>query len=123
MNERGIKKLYYSMSEVSHLTAIKPHVLRHWENEFPALRPSKNRSGNRIYRLQDIKLIFLLKKLLYVDQYTFEGARRQLKALKRGRQNKFQLSFDGLLKEDLLFEIEKDLRVLLGLLGNSNHRE
>jgi DNA-binding transcriptional MerR regulator len=121
MNERGIKKLYYSISEVCHLASLKPHVLRHWENEFPELRPSKNRSGNRIYRLSDIKLILLLKKLLYVDKYTFDGARQQLKMLKRRGENKQQLSFDELLKEDVLFEMEKELRVLLDLLNNAHH--
>ncbi len=123
MNEHGIKKLYYSISEVSRLTSLKPYVIRHWEDEFPELRPAKNRAGNRIYRLHHIKLIFLLKKLLFVDKFTFEGARRQLKLLTKGRENKLQLSLDELLKEDVLIEMEKDLRMLLELLRESNHRE
>jgi DNA-binding transcriptional MerR regulator len=123
MNEHGIKKLYYSISEVSQLTSLKPHVIRHWEDEFPELRPAKNRAGNRIYRLPHIKLIFLLKKLLFVDKFTFEGARRQLKLLSKGRENKLQLSLDELLKEDVLIEMEKDLRMLLDLLKQSNHKE
>lgn len=123
MNERGIKKLYYSISEVSHLTSLRPYVLRQWENEFRELRPQKNRFGNRIYRLHDIKTIFLIKKLLYIDKFTFEGARQRLKMHKRGSAHQSQLSFGELLKEDLLFEIKKELQVLLDLLSNSNHQD
>ena len=122
MNTPGIKKLYYSVSEVCHLTSLKPYVLRHWENEFPELRPTKNRMGNRVYRLNDIKLILILKKLLYIDKYTFEGARQQLKFMKRRGENKSQLSFEALLKEDMVFELAKELRGLLLLLKNSNHK-
>jgi DNA-binding transcriptional MerR regulator len=122
MNEPGIKKLYYSVSEVCHLTSLKPHVLRHWENEFPELKPAKNRAGNRVFRLNDIRFILLLKRLLYIDKYTFEGARQQLKRMKRrSGDNRSQLSFETLLKEDMMFELAKELRSLLGLLKNSNH--
>lgn len=120
MNTPGIKKLYYSVSEVCHLTSLKPYVLRHWENEFPELRPTKNRAGNRVYRLSDIKLILVLKKLLYIDKYTFEGARQQLKLMKRRGENKSQLSFETLLKEDAVYELGKELRSLLLLLNHSS---
>jgi DNA-binding transcriptional MerR regulator len=122
MNEPGIKKLYYSVSEVCHLTSLKPYVLRHWENEFPELKPVKNRSGNRVYRLGDIRLILVLKKLLFIDKYTYEGARQQLKLMKRRSDNRAQMSFESLLKEDMMFELAKDLRSLLAMLGNSNHK-
>lgn len=121
MNEPGIKKLYYSVSEVCHLTSLKPYMLRHWENEFPELKPTKNRAGSRVYRLNDIRLILLLKKLLFIDKYTFEGARQQLKLMKRRGDNKAQMSLDSLLKEDMVFELAKELRSLLVLLGDDNH--
>lgn len=122
MNEHGIKKLYYSVSEVCRLTSLKPYVLRHWENEFPELKPTKNRAGNRVYRLGDIRLILVLKKLLYIEKYTFEGARQQLKSMKRRSNSKAQLSLDSLLKEDAVFELAKELRDLLSLLSDSNHK-
>ena len=77
-------KLYYSISEVSKIAEVKPYVLRFWERDFPMLRPKKNRSGNRIYQKKEIELIGKIKKLLYVDGYTIDGARQQLK---NGRNN------------------------------------
>ncbi len=79
MIEASIKKLYYSIGEVSDLTGLKPYVLRYWETEFPMLGPAKNRAGNRIYRDREIKLLFHIKYLLYDQKYTIEGARQQLK--------------------------------------------
>ncbi len=58
-------KLYYSIKEVSEMTELKPYVLRYWESEFPSLKPSKNRAGNRTYKKQDIQVILDIKKLLY----------------------------------------------------------
>ena len=47
MQIKEIKKLYYSIGEVSKMTGIKQYVLRYWETEFPVLNPTKNRAGNR----------------------------------------------------------------------------
>ena len=79
MIETAIKKLYYSIGEVSELTGLRPYVLRYWETEFPMLSPQKNRAGNRVYRDREIKLLFHIKYLLYDQKYTIEGARQQLK--------------------------------------------
>ena len=57
MQARNIKKLYYSISEVSEITSLKQYVLRYWETEFTQLRPNKNKAGNRIYRSNDLDLI------------------------------------------------------------------
>ncbi|MEK7727367.1 MAG: MerR family transcriptional regulator [candidate division KSB1 bacterium] len=115
MNTRRIKKQSYSMREVSQITSLKAYVLRYWETEFEELRPRKDRHGNRSYRMEDIKLIFHLKKLLYEDEYTIAGARRRLKALeKSGRQMDF--SFERLRQEDAVFEIKKGLHEILTLL-------
>lgn len=75
MNAKPIKKLYYSISEVSEMTGLKQYVLRYWETEFLELRPSKNRAGNRIYKDKDIRLINQIKDLLYNKKYTIDGAR------------------------------------------------
>ena len=80
MNQPQIKKLYYSIGEVAELTSLKPYVLRYWETEFPALKPTKNRAGNRIYKDRDLKILFHIKYLLYDQKYTIEGARKQLKS-------------------------------------------
>lgn len=116
MKDLAIKKLYYSISEVSKITSLKPYVLRYWESEFPELRPSKNRAGNRIYRINDIKLIFLIKKLLYQEKYTIEGARQRLKRLKNRSNDQLDLSFDDAKKENLINEIRQDLRDIIDIL-------
>jgi DNA-binding transcriptional MerR regulator len=72
-------KLYYSISEVAEMTTVKAHVLRYWESEFPDLRPKKNRAGNRSYRDKDIRLVMLIRDLLYKQGFTIQGARLQLK--------------------------------------------
>jgi len=74
-----MKKLYYSISEVSRITDLEQYVLRYWETEFDQLKPAKNSSGNRIYTNKDIKLILLIKKLLKEEKYTIEGAKKILK--------------------------------------------
>jgi DNA-binding transcriptional MerR regulator len=80
MKATGIKKLYYSISEVSKITDLEQYVLRYWESEFEELKPQKNRAGNRIYTNRDIKLILYIKKLLRDERYTIEGAKQVLKS-------------------------------------------
>ncbi|MBU2446496.1 MAG: MerR family transcriptional regulator [Bacteroidetes bacterium] len=78
MKDLSIKKLYYSISEVSKITGLEQYVLRYWENEFEQLKPQKNRAGNRIYTNKDIQLILLVKKLLRDEKYTIDGAKQIL---------------------------------------------
>lgn len=78
MKDLSIKKLYYSISEVSKLTEIEQYVLRYWETEFEQLKPQKNRAGNRIYTNKDIQLILYIKELLREKKYTIEGAKKIL---------------------------------------------
>jgi DNA-binding transcriptional MerR regulator len=76
----AMKKLYYSISEVSKITDLEQYVLRYWETEFDQLKPAKNLAGNRIYTNKDIKLILHIKKLLRDEKYTIEGAKKLLKS-------------------------------------------
>ena len=71
-------KLYRSISEVSEMLRVKPHVLRYWETQFGMLRPRKNRAGNRMYRPEELKLLQRIKELLYERRFTIAGARRKL---------------------------------------------
>ena len=121
MKNSQIKKLYYSISEVSQITSLKQYVLRFWETEFSELHPAKNRAGNRIYRISDIRLIFLIKKLLYIDKYTIEGARQQLRKMRqKNKLRQMQFSLDELKKEDLVNELRIDLLELKKLLENTS---
>ena len=79
MEVRDIKKLYYSISEVSEITSLKQYVLRYWETEFSQLKPEKNRAGNRIYRSHDVDTIMEIKSLLYDRKFTIKGAQQHLK--------------------------------------------
>jgi DNA-binding transcriptional MerR regulator len=78
MRDLSIKKLYYSISEVSKITDIEQYVLRYWETEFEQLNPQKNRAGNRIYTNKDIRLLLYIKELLREKKYTIEGAKKIL---------------------------------------------
>lgn len=80
----GSKKRYYRIGEVSKLTGVKPYVLRYWESEFRWMSPQKSRSKQRLYRRRDIDMILLIKKLLYEQRYTIEGARRKLREVGMG---------------------------------------
>jgi DNA-binding transcriptional MerR regulator len=71
---KQIKKLYYSIGEVSKITELKPYVLRYWETEFKQLSPPKNRAGNRTYRQKDIEVVEIIKDLLYNRKFTIKGA-------------------------------------------------
>ena len=71
-------KRYFTIGEVSELCAVKPHVLRYWEQEFPQLRPIKRRGNRRYYQRHEVELIREIRRLLYLDGYTIGGARNQL---------------------------------------------
>ena len=87
MEAREIKKLYYSISEVSEITELKQYVLRYWETEFSQLKPSKNRSGNRTYKSHDVDLILKIKSLLYDRKFTIKGAQQYLKVSQKEMEN------------------------------------
>lgn len=71
-------KRYFTIGEVSDLCAVKPHVLRYWEQEFPQLSPVKRRGNRRYYQREDVVLIRQIRHLLYEDGYTIGGARQKL---------------------------------------------
>lgn len=73
-------KRYFTISEVGQLCAVKAYVLRYWEQEFPQLKPVKRRGNRRYYQQQDVLLVRQIRKLLYEDGFTIEGARAQLSA-------------------------------------------
>ena len=71
-------KRYFTIGEVGELCAVKPHVLRYWEAEFPSLKPVKRRGNRRYYQRQDVILIRQIKSLLYEQGYTIGGARQKM---------------------------------------------
>lgn len=71
-------KRYFTIGEVSDLCAVKPHVLRYWEQEFPQLKPVKRRGNRRYYQRHDVLMIRQIRALLYEQGYTIGGARIHL---------------------------------------------
>jgi len=72
-------KLYFKIGEVARLVGVKPYVLRYWETEFSVLRPGKTRSKHRLYRRKDVEILLEIRRLLYAERYTIEGAKRRLR--------------------------------------------
>ncbi|GIV60960.1 MerR family transcriptional regulator [Rhodocaloribacter litoris] len=106
MEEEGIKKLYYSISEVAELLGEKAHVLRYWETEFPQLHPRKSRAGKRIYTEDDIAVLRRIQALLRDEKYTIAGARQALEEERKAS--------DGAKKDETAFRRELlELRVFL----------
>lgn len=71
-------KLFYKIGEACKVLDIQPYVLRYWETEFPALAPSKSRSGQRVYSEKELAIIRRIKQLLYDEGYTIAGAKKKL---------------------------------------------
>lgn len=118
-------KLYFRIGEVARLAGIKPYVLRFWETEFPALGPRKSGTGHRLYRRKEVELVLEIKRLLYEQRFTIEGARKHLEtrgkaepepAQKSRRPKKAQQT--ALFSDDssMLDAVRKELRVLLEML-------
>jgi len=72
-------KLYFKIGEVARLVGVKPYVLRYWETEFSIVRPGKTRSKHRLYRRKDVETLLEIRRLLYAERYTIEGAKRRLR--------------------------------------------
>ena len=111
----------YRIGEVSRLTELKPFVLRYWESEFPMLEPVKSASGHRMYRQEDVDLVFKIKRLLYDEGFTIAGARRHLRengataseTIPSGPTNE---NAGELLSRKMLLDLRDTLRAFLTLL-------
>ena len=102
-------KRYFTIGEVSELCAVKPHVLRYWEQEFPQLKPVKRRGNRRYYQRHDVILIRQIRKLLYHDGFTISGARNKLN-IDNPVSNE-QLDRSTVIR-DLIQELEEVLAIL-----------
>ncbi|HZE19422.1 MAG TPA: MerR family transcriptional regulator [Candidatus Angelobacter sp.] len=114
-------RLYYSISEVSDMIGVKPHVLRYWETQFKMLRPKKGRGGARMYRKRDVEILFEVKQLLYENRFTIAGARRKLLDDRQSREQ-MELTFARTDREEMLRALRKDLEGLLAMVQNVNGR-
>jgi DNA-binding transcriptional MerR regulator len=79
MDPRIPEKEAFRIGEVASLAGVTPSVLRFWETEFRTLRPTKTRSGQRLYRRVDVEKVMRIRDLLYDHGFTIAGARRALR--------------------------------------------
>ena len=101
-------KRYFTIGEVSELCAVKPHVLRYWEQEFQQLKPIKRRGNRRYYQRQDVILIRQIRSLLYEHGFTIGGARQKLS----GDEVKADSSMSQQIVRQLRIELEEVLDIL-----------
>ena len=101
-------KRYFNIGEVSELCAVKSHVLRYWEQEFPNLKPMKRRGNRRYYQRQDVLLIRQIRDLLYMQGYTISGARHKL----NGEEAEQDSSQTSQLTRQLINELEDILKLI-----------
>ena len=111
----------YRIGEVCRLTGTKAFVLRYWESEFPMLAPHKSAKGHRLYRREDIDLVFEIKRLLYEQGFTIAGARRWLESSSHNSTEEETLEAPVIpagstAMRKLLVDIDQELRAILTLL-------
>ncbi len=121
---RNSKKIFYKIGEVCKISGLRPHILRYWEGEFKVLSPTKNKSGQRIYRRKDLELIETIKKLLYQEGYTIAGAEK--KFLENGNQlgEDFPLFRRPLKKsqKNIIAQIGQELQKIVSILDDTPER-
>ena len=101
-------KRYFTIGEVSDLCAVKPHVLRYWEQEFPQLKPVKRRGNRRYYQRQDVLIIRQIRSLLYDEGFTIGGARQRL----TGDDAKSDVTQSQQIIKQIRMELEQVLKIL-----------
>jgi DNA-binding transcriptional MerR regulator len=98
---------YFRIGDASRILGVEPYVLRYWENEFPQLRPGRASSRHRTYQKKDLELVLEIKKLLYEQKMTIEGAKRCL----RNKETAARASQTGLL-EEIKSELDQVVQLL-----------
>jgi len=108
-------KLFFKIGEVADLAGVEQHVLRYWEDEIDALKPTKNKSGQRLYQKRDVELVLEIKRLLYTEKFTIAGAKNKLKKFNRkGTQLDFAYDRESFLewKREMKSDLESILKTL-----------
>ncbi len=118
-------KRYFTIGEVSDLCAVKPHVLRYWEQEFTQLKPVKRRGNRRYYQHHEVLLIRRIRDLLYEQGFTINGARHRLEAdvpqpvlVPASRASRLSNGPDASLSPAQIRQVIMEIRKLLRLDGH-----
>ncbi len=101
-------KLFYKIGEVSDIAGIEPYILRYWETEFPFLKPTKSKSGHRVYSRKNLELVLQIKHLLYNERYTIAGVKKKFSEAPSSKNT---------VSAETLYKIKKRLRDVLNILS------
>jgi DNA-binding transcriptional MerR regulator len=99
---------YFRIGEASRIVGVEPYVLRYWESEFSQIRPQRADSNQRTYQKQDLETLVEIKRLLYEEKMTIEGARLRFKGEKLEKITSLNPDVE---------EIKTELRQILEILG------
>jgi DNA-binding transcriptional MerR regulator len=108
-------KFHFKIGEVSRILGVKPYVLRFWETEF-RITPAKNRSQHRVYKRQEVETLLEIKRLLYEERFTIEGARVKLKEQLKDRQKQLKLDLSENPYRATLRQVKKDVARIKAIL-------
>ena len=108
-------KFHFKIGEVSRILGVKPYVLRFWETEF-RITPAKNQSQHRVYKRQEVETLLEIKRLLYEERFTIEGARVKLKERLKDRQKQLKLDLAENPYRAELRKLKKDLARIKAML-------
>jgi DNA-binding transcriptional MerR regulator len=117
MPPRLPEKIYFKIGEVSEIVGVEPYVLRYWETEFDLLKPSKAPSKHRLYKKRDVELLLEIKRLLYTEGFTIEGARKKLKEAKKEEKDQLKLPLSEQKYKTAMVKLKRDLESLRRLLS------
>ena len=98
---------YFRIGEASRIIGVEPYVLRYWESEFPQIRPQRTVSNQRTYQRKDLETLLEIKRLLYDEKMTIEGAKQRLKQDKGGKA-----TIDRQLVQSIKSELGEILKIL-----------
>jgi len=110
-------KFYFKIGEVSEILGVQPYVVRFWETEFH-LTPAKNRSRHRVYNRQELENLLEIKRLLYEERFTIEGARKKLKERAKEKGKQLNLNWEEKNHKALLQRLKKELTKIREMLEN-----
>lgn len=116
MEARLPDKIYFKIGEVSEIVGVEAYVLRYWETEFELLKPSKAPSRHRLYKKKDVELLIEIKRLLYAEGFTIEGARKRLKEMRKEEKNQLKLPLGDQKYKSALVKLKRDIQSLRKML-------
>jgi DNA-binding transcriptional MerR regulator len=108
-------KFYFKIGEVSSLLGVKPYVVRFWETEFD-LTPAKNRSRHRVYKKHEVQMLLEIRRLLYDERFTIEGAQKKLKERMKDKSKQLGLNLEEKRQRAVLQKVKKDLEKIREML-------